>query len=116
MLKKSTKRDKVYLGHIEQSIGKIEEYLKGIGFEELQNDDKSIDALARQLGIIGEAANNLSDDFKEKFPQLPYRGMISMRNFLIHEYPKTDCKSVWDTSKNDIPVLKKMVKHILKTL
>ena len=57
-------RNNVYLLHILEAIKSIEEYLKGFDFQKFSKDKKTIDATVRELEIIGEAANNLSDEFK----------------------------------------------------
>jgi len=107
-------RDQVYLLHIKQSIFQIKKYLKGATLGALQNDDMLTDALARQLSIIGEATNNFSPEFKKRNADIPYRDMISMRNFLIHKYAKVDRKTVWETCKNDITSLEETIDEILK--
>ena len=53
------------LNDIIESIDRIEQYTKGMSFDAFSNDQKSIDAVVRNLEIIGEAANRLPDDFKE---------------------------------------------------
>ena len=108
------KRDDLYIEHIHQSIEKIELYLGDKEFEHIKQDEMLTDALARQLGIIGEAANQLSEAFRSEHPELPYVEMIGMRNFLVHEYANVDRKTVWDTCKEDLPQLKRDIEAILQ--
>ncbi len=56
--------DKLLLNDILQSIRKIQKYVNGYSFESFRQDDKTIDAVTRNLEIIGEAAHRISDDFK----------------------------------------------------
>lgn len=72
-----------------------------------------IDAVVRELEIIGEAAKNLSEDFRRKYPKFPLRESADMRNFLIHEYFGVNSKIVWNTCKNDLPDLKKQTENIV---
>jgi uncharacterized protein with HEPN domain len=72
-----------------------------------------VDAVVRELEIIGEASNNLSPDFRPQHPHMLWRRMTDMRNFLIHEYFGRNTKVVWDTCKNDLPSLKGSVAAIL---
>ena len=72
-----------------------------------------IDAVIRELEIIGEASNNLSPQFKQVNAKIQWRRMKDMRNFLIHEYFGVNTKVVWDTCKNDIPMFKSFVKTAL---
>lgn len=72
------------------------------------------DAVVYQLSIIGEAANRLTSDFRNKYPDFPIKEAVSMRNFLIHGYDEVDLKIVWKTLKEDLPLLKNIVLNILK--
>ena len=58
----------VFLKHILDCIGKVERYLQIYDFEKFQNDDLVTDAVVRNVEIIGEAANNLTRDFRSKTP------------------------------------------------
>jgi len=71
------------------------------------------DAVMRQIEIIGEASNSVSDDFQEKNPELPWLQMRGIRNKIIHDYRGINLQVIWDTVKNDLPALKKQVEEIL---
>ncbi len=108
------KDDNIYLKHIFEAIGSIDDYIKGIDYELFVKDKKTIDAVVRELEIIGEAANNLSDKFKKDYPGIPFRDIIDMRNILTHEYFGVNKKVVWDTCKEDLPKLKEIIRRYLK--
>jgi uncharacterized protein with HEPN domain len=72
-----------------------------------------VDAVVRELEIIGEATSNLSDDFRTEHSAIPFRDVIDMRNILIHNYAGVNTKIVWDTCKENLPQLKKFVLEIL---
>ncbi len=72
-----------------------------------------IDAVVRELEIIGEASNNLNQEFREQHPEIPWRRIRGMRNFLIHEYFGVNAKVVWDTCREDLPSLKSLVERVL---
>ena len=57
---------------------------------DLQNDETLLMALLYSLLIIGEAAANISRDFKEEYGAIPWKEIIGMRNWLVHGYFKTD--------------------------
>jgi len=107
------KDNTLYLSHIRDAIEKIESYISDVNFDEFACNSMMVDAVVRELAIIGEATNNLSDDFRKKHPDIPFRDIIDMRNILIHDYAGVNIKVVWDTCKNNIPVLKDFVKTIL---
>ncbi|HNE04196.1 MAG TPA: DUF86 domain-containing protein [Anaerolineales bacterium] len=64
-------RDLVYLGDILDAIRRIEDYTAGIKKKEFMEHLMMQDAVMRQIEIIGEASNSVSDDFQEKHPELP---------------------------------------------
>ena len=107
------KSDRIYLRHINEAIESIEEYLSGVSYSKFTSNKMVLDAVVRELEIIGEASNNLSDDFREEHADVFWRQMKDMRNFLIHEYFGVNAKVVWDTCKNDLPVLKQFISTIL---
>lgn len=63
------------------------------------------DAVVRRIEIVGEAARRVSQETRDKYPQIPWREMTSMRNLVIHEYDVVDIKQVWDTVQNKLPPL-----------
>ncbi len=109
----SMRNDRTYLAHMRDAIETIEEYLKGVTYEQFTSSKMIIDAVVRELEIIGEASNNLSPQFKQGNPKIQWRRMKDMRNFLIHEYFGVNTKVVWDTCKNDIPLFKSFVTKAL---
>ncbi|MCQ2914316.1 MAG: DUF86 domain-containing protein [Alphaproteobacteria bacterium] len=70
------------------------------------------DAVSYNFMIIGEAANKLSNEFKNQLPDVPWRVIIGMRNILVHDYCQTDYKLLWQTAKTDIPSLKEIISKI----
>ena len=107
------KDDKVYLSHILDAIEKIETYLTGQTYESFATNNMIIDAVVRELEIIGEATNHLSDLLRESHPEIPWRDAIDMRDILIHEYFGVRTHLVWDTCKEDLPELKKLIDDLL---
>ena len=66
--------------------------------------------------VIGEAANRIhkiAPDFEAKHPELPWIEMRGMRNKVIHDYFDIDWPTVWDTVKDDLPLLLKQIKSLL---
>lgn len=109
------KRDEtVYLRHILDAIDSIEEYTRGMSENEFFSNSMAHDAVVRQLEVIGEASNNISDDFQDRHPKIPWGKMIGIRNKIIHEYFNINYAIVWDTIQDDLPMLKKLIKKILK--
>ena len=103
--------DTVYLNHI---LDAMEEYTHGLSESEFFSNSMAHDAVIRQLEIIGEAANNISAGFQEKHSKVPWGEMVGIRNKTIHEYFNVNFAIVWDTIQDDLPVLKKSIKKLIK--
>ena len=110
------KDDRTYLGHILDAIEKIERYLHGTTLETFEKDDKTYDAVMRQCMILGEAANNLSQELKEGHTDVPWHKVRGLRNKLIHDYMRIDADVIWQTCQSDLPPLKKNIKAILEQI
>ena len=87
------------------AIEKIQGYTEGFDYSRFQADPKTVDAVIRNLEIIGEAAKHIPEDFKEKHLDIPWREMSDMRNLLSHEYFGVNEKLVWNTITTDIPAV-----------
>jgi uncharacterized protein with HEPN domain len=106
------KRDRVYLLHIRDAIEKIESYTTG-GKDSFFEESIIQDAVICNLEIIGEAAKNLSKEFKERHPDVPWQKIAGLRDVLIHEYFGVRMDTVWNVVEGHLPVLKRYVKNIL---
>ena len=107
------KRDhNLYLSDIGECIKNIEQYTQNLTFEKFKNNKMAIDAVIRNLEIIGEAANNIPAEIKAKYSDVPWHRIIGMRNKVIHEYFGVDVKILWETIKKRIPELKKVINKI----
>ena len=106
-------RDEIYLGDILDAIRRIEGYTTGVKKKEFIKHLMMQDAVMRQIEIIGEASNSISDEFQDKHPELPWFQMRGIRNKIVHDYRGINLQVIWDTVKNDLPALKKQVEKIL---
>lgn len=109
-----TDRDKLHLLHIRDSVDRIMEYANNINYNEFAQKDKIYDAILMRIVVIGEAANNLSENFQEKYHNLPLYEARGTRNRIAHGYIDIDPKVIWEIIKNDLPKLKKQIENILK--
>lgn len=107
------KNDKTYLEHIIEAINSINDYVGDSDYEAFSDNKMVVDAVIRELEIIGEASNNLSEKFKKDNPEMPFRDAIDMRNLLAHEYFGVNTKVVWETCKSDLPALKGFIEPYL---
>jgi len=107
------KDDRTYLTHMSEAVEIIEAYLQGATYKTFVANHMMVDAVVRQLEIIGEAASHLSAEFREQHANILWRRMTDMRNFLIHEYFGVNTKIVWDTCHSDLPQLKAFIQTVL---
>ena len=99
------KDDRVFIHNILESIELINEYVKDVNMKEFLLSTQTQDSVIRRLEIIGEATKKISMSFRERYPDIPWKLMAGMRDILIHEYFGVDSVLVWNTIKNDLPML-----------
>jgi uncharacterized protein with HEPN domain len=102
------------LRHILDAVSRIEEYTKEIEYKNFMENHLVQDGVIRQIEIIGEATKRLSDKTRDNYPDVPWKDMTGMRDKLIHDYLGVDIDAVWDTVKEDIPILKNKLKDLLE--
>jgi uncharacterized protein with HEPN domain len=100
------KDDSVYLKHIIDAISRIQDYTKGVKYKDFIKNHLLQDGVIRQLEIIGEATKKLSNDTRQKNPEIPWKDMAGFRDKLIHDYFGVDLDAVWEAVERDIPTLK----------
>lgn len=105
---------KVYLDDILQSSAKVIAYTKGFSASKFKSDSKTIDAVIRNLEIIGEAARKLPLEFKKRHSEIEWRKITGLRDILIHEYFGVDHEILWDIVRHKIPKLRSQIQKILR--
>jgi uncharacterized protein with HEPN domain len=101
-----------YINDILAEIARISEFTKGMTFDAFSMDTKTVYAVIRSFEVIGEAVKNLTDDVREKHPEIPWKRMAGMRDKLIHEYFGVSTKILWETIQNRIPELKEKLESL----
>ncbi|MFM9945472.1 MAG: DUF86 domain-containing protein [Bacteroidia bacterium] len=101
----SKRESKLLLSDILESIEKIKSYIRGYTFEDFLNDSKTCDAVIRNFEIIGEAANRLPEEVKDKYTQVNWYRIKGFRNRIVHDYMGVDYNIVWSIIQNDIDKL-----------
>jgi uncharacterized protein with HEPN domain len=105
-----------YILDILESINSIESFVKGYSFEEFVKDKKTIDAVIRNLEVIGEAAKNIPKEIKKKYNEVPWKEMAGMRDKLIHEYHGVDLEIVWEVINRRLPNIKPLFRKIMEDI
>ncbi len=107
---------KDYVLDILNSIEEIEEFIRGMDFEDFVNDRKTINAVLRSLEVMGEAAKKIPEEVKKNHSSIPWKQMAGMRDKLIHEYHGVDLEIVWEVIDKEIPALKPEFEKILEEI
>lgn len=102
-----------YIADIRLSIIEIESFIKGMTYRDFANDRKTSHAVIRCIEIIGEAAGNIPATLKDKYPAVPWKDIIGMRNKIAHEYFGVDYKIVWKTVKKSLPELRARIEELI---
>lgn len=107
------KDNKLYLFHIFECIEKIEKYTAP-GRDAFLADDKTKDAVIRNLQTMAESAKKTSEDLKAKHPEIEWRDLAAFRNVAVHDYLGIDWNIIWDIVSKDLPVLRPKIQKLIK--
>ena len=108
----SKRTPRLLLEDILESAHKILTYTAGSSFEQFLKDDKTIDAVIRNFEIIGEAANRLPEEIRDRYPQVDWHRIRGFRNRIVHDYMGIDYKIVWLIKETYLPALIADLKEI----
>jgi uncharacterized protein with HEPN domain len=90
----------------------IQGYLSGYDYDAFINDRRTVDAVTRNLEIIGEAVKNLPESMLSKHPHIPWRAIAGFRDILAHGYFRAEDSIIWDAATVHLPPLIKSVKSL----
>lgn len=110
----SKREPRLLLEDVLEAIAKIKGYTRAMNFERFVADEKTVDAVIRNFEIIGEAATQMSGDFKEKTPQVDWYKLVGLRNRIIHEYFGIDHAIIWKIIQENLEALEKEIRMLLK--
>ena len=100
---------------IVEASSAIAEYVQGLTYQEFAEDRKTVDAVVRNLEVIGEAARNVPEDVRTRFPELPWLDRADTRNVLIHEYFGVDLTILWKTASIDLPAILPALRGVIES-
>ena len=105
---------RLYLEDMVESANRIQKYAKGLSYDEFSRNGMAVDAVVRNLEIIGEAAKKVPTDVKKRHPEVEWRKVAGLRDIIAHEYFGINQVIIWDIVDNKIPKLKASIKAIVK--
>lgn len=107
---------KHYIEDIHQCTQKILKYTKGKTQFEFIHDELVVDAVIRNLQVIGEASKRIPDPIKTKYPSISWREIAGLRDILIHEYHGINYNILWDIITNEVPKLNANISKIINDI
>lgn len=105
---------KLYLNDILEASRRIQNYIKGMCYEDFEQSDITIDAVVLNLEVIGEAARKLPAEVRSGAPEIEWRKIVALRNILSHEYFGVSTKIVWDVIQNKLESLGSVCRKLLE--
>ncbi len=103
----------LYLEDMRDCCQKVLRYTEGMTLDQLSLDEKTFDAVMRNLEITGEAARHVPADIRARHPEVEWRSIAGFRDIAIHAYPTIDEEIVWDIVRRKVPELLQQVRAIL---
>jgi uncharacterized protein with HEPN domain len=107
------KRDPaLLLQDIRFCLHQVSEYIGGMDLESFLSDRKTIDAVTRNLEIIGEAARQLTEADRAAYPNIPWPRIVGLRHRIVHDYFGIDTELIWEIASKDARDLARLLeKH-----
>jgi len=105
---------RVYLEDILEAIGKIRRYTAGLSLKTFSEDTKTLDAVVRNLEVVGEAIKKVPDEIRLRHGAVDWKRIAGLRDILIHEYFGIDVEIIWDIVTNKLPDLEGQIQQILR--
>jgi uncharacterized protein with HEPN domain len=112
----SDRRDRDYIEDIHDAIERTQRYTNGMSREQFEEDEKTQDAVIRNLEVIGEAAKGITASMRRENPSIPWKDLAGVRDKLIHHYFGVNYAIVWKIIRDDLPPLLSQLEEILDNL
>lgn len=94
-----------YLKDLVEALERIDRYTKSMTFQVFSKDERTIDAVIRNIIVIGEAVNKIPETVIDSNPEIPWSSIRGLRNLVVHEYLNIDLSILWETIQQDLIVL-----------
>jgi uncharacterized protein with HEPN domain len=104
----------LYLADICTSCDKVQRYTLNMTFEDFAIDERTYDAVVRNLQIIGEAVKQIPPEVREQYPAIEWRKIAGLRDILAHAYFSLENETLWDIVQNKVPELLKQMQRIVQ--
>lgn len=109
------KDDRLYLIHIVECVSRIKHYTNE-GKDAFMRDGKTQDAVLRNLQILAESTQRISNGLRTSHPEIDWTRIAGLRNVLVHDYLGINLARIWEIIDHGLPEFEKQVSGILKGL
>lgn len=110
---KPNERDAAYLWDMLEAARNVRKLTRGLTLGKIMKDLRTRLALERSMEIIGEAARRVSEKFRHEHPEIPWQGIIGLRNVIAHEYGELDHNRLYTVARDGVPELTRALEQIL---
>lgn len=105
--------EKLYLTDILGAADAIKRFLSGVDQDAFLQDEVLQSAVLQKMIVIGEAAARISDEYRERHPEVEWSDIVAFRNFVVHVYFSIKWHVVWKTATESVPELRQKIAAIL---
>jgi uncharacterized protein with HEPN domain len=103
----------MYLADMLEAIDRICEYTSKLTYSSFSENEMVVDAVLRNLEVLGEAARYVPQETRNKYTGIPWSSLVGLRNIVIHHYHGVDLENIWQIARKDLPPLRKILKAAL---
>lgn len=100
------------LEDMSEAVGRIEHYIVGLSRDTFMASRMTVDAVVRNLEILGEAAHRLPEDFKDSHADIPWPKIVGLRHRIVHDYFDIDLEIIWQIVQQELPPFKKQLDRL----
>ncbi len=106
----------LYLQDAVTAIDRIVSYVEGVDRGKFETDQMRLDAVIRNLQIIGEAVKKIPNSIQKRYSNIPWREIAGLRNRVTHVYFDVDINIIWDVVHSELPILRNQIQEIIKEI
>jgi uncharacterized protein with HEPN domain len=107
--------DRIRLLHMTEAAEAAVRFVAGRQRDELDTDQMLQFAVVRAVEVMGEAANKVSQEIRDTYPEIPWKSIVGMRNRLVHAYFDIDTEMVWQTLQTELPAVLRQLREALNS-
>ncbi len=107
---------RLYVVDMLRAIEKIERFTEGLDLASFSSSELVVDAVLRNLEVLGEAARNVPEEMRETHPDIPWGKIVGLRNIVAHAYFGVDLENVWKIVQENVPEVRSSIVALVKEL